>query len=377
MALACLGLTAVATAQNSDGNTVGNTVPRYQHNGWFNHIDVAFTAGTSGLGFDLATPMSGWARLRMGGTFRPQSHYSANIEAEIAEGLPQEVQEQRFDKLSGLMKAFMNVAPERNIEMEGTMKMNNFKMLVDIFPIKRHRNFRVTAGFYYGNGTLIAGRNTDLDVNTLSAISTYNMMYTKALDGEFLDMSELGIHIDGEIKQAVIDKLKGWGEIPAQNGVTAYAEHGISLPMGTYAHDIIAQQDIYDRKGNLMHKKGEVVRQANETVRLTPDNMDMINMDVRVNKFKPYIGMGYECAITKDKRTKVALDAGIIFWGGKPSATVNVPIGMDSEGNSISQTIDLVQDVNGIPGDMGDHIGTLKDYSVFPEISLRLSQRIW
>ena len=36
-------------------------------NGYFNHIDGAFTAGTTGLGFDLAFPLKDWGRLRVGG----------------------------------------------------------------------------------------------------------------------------------------------------------------------------------------------------------------------------------------------------------------------------------------------------------------------
>lgn len=102
IALALLCLSNAATAQETPVNTQVKTIER---NGWFNHFDVAFTVGTSGLGFDLATPVSEWARLRMGGVFRPLYRYDASFNMEVSEGLSSDEQDHRFERMSETLKA--------------------------------------------------------------------------------------------------------------------------------------------------------------------------------------------------------------------------------------------------------------------------------
>ena len=316
----------------------------------FKHIDVAFTAGTTGLGFDLATPLASWARLRMGASFRMQSHYYASLDTEIGVGQSAETQTANFNEVAKLMTSFVGDSPKRSIDMDGTFRMNNFKLLVDFYPIRSHRNFRVTAGFYYGNSLLVEGMNTIESGNTLAAITTYNHMYDLACKGEVVDMSRIGMSISGAMKDKMIEYLTDWGEI--------------TIPMGTLT------RDIKDADGNVVYKTGE-------TLRLTPDQDDMIRINAKVKKFKPYVGVGYELPVTKDGRTLVGVDAGVLFWGGKPSVEASVAVGEDESGNKVYQTVDLTRDVENLPGRMADHIATAKRYSVFPVVGLRISQRIW
>lgn len=376
-ALLGLGLAVTAMAQTPASSCMKGEGCGMTGNGVFNHFDAAFTVGTTGFGFDIATPVTDWVRLRAGGIFRLSKKYTASVGTEIAENIPEAEQTRRFEKLSGLMTSFMGTAPERTVELEGSEKMNHFKFLVDVYPFKNNRHWRVTAGFYYGTGTIISGHNTSLSVNTLAAISSYNMMYDQARQGEFMDMSALGIRIDDEMERQIVDKICSWGETTDAAGNSIYAEYGISMPVGTYAHDIVAGQDIYDSRGNLTHRKGEVIRRAGETVRLVPDKDDMIRTEVKVNKFKPYLGLGYEFAASKDKRSSIGIDAGVLFWGGKPAVDMQMPVGMDKDGGIITQSIDLVRDVNDVPGDLGDHVKTAGNYTVYPEISVRFARRLW
>ncbi len=364
-------------AQNVNNNTSAESQCTMSKNGVFNHFDASFTLGTTGFGFDVATPITDWVRLRAGGTFRLPSHHSATIGTEIASGVSEEEQTRRFEKLSSMMESFMGTAPSRTVELEGSERMNNFKFLVDVFPFKNNRHWRVTAGFFIGNGTIVEGHNTSLSVNTLAAMSSYNAMYEQARRGEFVDLSELGIDIDADMESKIINKLRSWGETTDASGNATYAEYGISMPIGTYAHDVIAQQDIYDLKGNLVHRKGEVIRSKDETVRLVPDDDDMVRVDVHVNKFKPYLGLGYEFAASKDKRSSIGIDAGVLFWGGSPVFDVKLPVGMDASGNVLTQNLDLVRDVNNITGSLGDHVKTADNYTVYPEISVRFTRRLW
>lgn len=372
-----LGLAATTMAQEPSLSYIDDGECSITRNGIFNHVDAAFTVGTTGFGFDIATPVTNWLRLRAGGTFRLSKKYTATLSTEIAENIPEEEQTRRFEKLSGLMTSFMGTAPTRTVELEGSEKMNQFKFLVDVYPFKNNRHWRVTAGFYYGTGTIISGHNTPLSVNTLAAVSSYNMMYDLARQGEFMDMTELGIRIDDDMERLIADKICSWGATTDANGNSTYAEYGISMPIGTYAHDIIAQQDIYDSKGNVIYRKGEVIRKADETVRLTPDKDDMIRTEVKVNKFKPYLGLGYEFFASKDKRSSIGIDAGVLFWGGSPVVELQLPVGLDKNGDIMTQSIDLVRDVNNVPGDLGDHVKTAKNYTVYPEISIRFARRLW
>ena len=116
---------------------------------WFNHIDVAGTIGTSGLGFDIAFPMSEWAQLRIGGAWMPYLHFDPSFGIEVAENLPKDIQGNRFNKIADEMQSILGTRPELSVKMEGDASMSNFKCLVDIFPIKKNRNFHVTVGFYY------------------------------------------------------------------------------------------------------------------------------------------------------------------------------------------------------------------------------------
>lgn len=377
MILAFLAAANIAAAQESIETTTIVNDAHYTRNGILNHLDAAFTVGTTGFGFDLAVPVTDWVRLRAGGAFQLARHYSAAMDAEIAQGQTEEVQAERFSKLSSLMTSFMGMAPTRTIELEGDMQMSQVKVLVDIYPFKNNRHWRATVGFFYGGNTLIDGSNTGESVNTTAAISSYNKMYDEAKNGTFPDMSTIGIQLDDAAEQMIINKMRSWGEYTDADGNQAYAEYGISMPVGTYAHDMVAAQDIYDKSGNLVHRKGDVIRRTGETVRALPDDHDMIRCNVHVNRFKPYLGIGYETAVSKDRRSTIGIDAGVLFWGGSPTVDMQLPVGRDADGNEVLQTIDLVRDADNVPGKLGDYVKTAKNYTVYPEISVRFARRLW
>ncbi len=404
-------------------------------NKWFNHIDAGFSFGTSGLGFDFSTPMSKWARLRVGGVFSPSYHYNASFGMEVAEGLSEAEQNRRFQKLSETMEALTGKATKSTVDMQATMNMNNFKMLVDIYPFKDCHKFYLTVGFYYGNSTIVDVHNTPESMRNLEAINTYNSMYKKALAKESLiDLEGLGIKDDGSASfEKANEKLRGWGARPNGTSEKGYnegdvpsdintvfgvdptanryfAEYGISIPMGELTHDIVAQEDIYYdytevldnpyyiddnnggytqvqyrtdsngriiKKGEIKYKKGEVMQKAGETLHFVPDENNTVNVSAKVNKFKPYIGVGYCSPITKDKRTNISVNAGVMFWGGKPSVDIKTPMGVDADGNIVYCSYDLVRDVKNLPGKVDKYINLVKKLPVFPELSISISQRLW
>ena len=437
-----VALCACATA---DAQTVQED--KLFRNGIFNHIDFAVSGGTSGIGFEFAAPVTDMFRVRVGGVFMPQIHYDATFGMEVAEGLSDKDNNDRFDKLSSMMETFTGYKPQKQVQMAGSLTMNNFKFLVDIFPFKNNKHWHATVGFYYGNSTLIDAKNTAESMNTLTAVATYNTMYRRTLANKSpLDLSSMGIDLDNsEITQVqeYKDKLRKWGmkgkteeytvryeydnlldgqhytdgEIVLETG--QFSEYGISIPVGKYTHDVIAQEDIYYdhteklyrelnegnmnplhenvsidinadeyhyqkdangryiKEGEIRYKKGEVMHRAGETFRMVPDENNTVSVSANAAKFKPYIGIGYEFSINKDRRFNVGVDAGVMFWGNHPSVDVQTPIGVNAQGETIYMTYDLTRDVTGLPSSIDNYVSSVKRFPVFPELSLRLSYRLW
>ena len=46
---------------------------------------------------------------------------------------------------------------------------------------------------------------------------------------------------------------------------------------------------------------------------MQPDENNMVKSNSKINSFRPYVGMGYEAFLTKDKRTSLSVDAGLLF----------------------------------------------------------------
>ena len=240
---------------------------KIQSHGYLTHIEGAFTAGTTGLGFDVGFPLQEWGRLRIGGVWRPRGHYSDEYAVHIND-------ENQWGQFGALMSIFVGVQPEKYVEMEGKSSMNNFKLLVDFFPIKKHRNFHVTIGFFLGNSTIVEAMNTSIGSNTVAAIKSYNTLRQKAINHEDIDLSIFGLYPSKSDIEILYQKLIDMGEV--------------TIPLGERT----------DANGN------------KTVVNATINDKDVIEITAKVNSFKPYIGAGYEIPITKDKRTKIGIDAG-------------------------------------------------------------------
>ena len=119
-----------------------------------------------------------------------------------------------------------------------------------------------------------------------------------------------------------------------------------------------------------MHREGE-------TFRMVHDENNTVSVSANAAKFKPYIGIGYEFPINKDRRFNVGVDAGVMFWGNHPSVDVQTPVGVNAQGETIYMTYDLTRDVTGLPNSIDNYVSSVKRLPVFPEFSLRLSYRLW
>ena len=98
---------------------------------------------------------------------------------------------------------------------------------------------------------------------------------------------------------------------------------------------------------------------------MDPDENCMVKVDMKVNTFKPYLGIGYDGRMLKNEdRLKIGFDAGIMLWGGTPHLITH-------------DGTDLIHDVEHIPGKVGNYVGIIKQFKVFPLLNLRLAYNIF
>ena len=91
----------------------------------------------------------------------------------------------------------------------------------------------------------------------------------------------------------------------------------------------------------------------------------MVKADMKVNAFKPYIGVGYDGRLLKNEdKLYVGFDAGIMFWGGTPQLKTH-------------DGTDLIHDVEGIPGKVGDYVSTMEKFKVFPLINAKITYKLF
>ena len=109
------------------------------------------------------------------------------------------------------------------------------------------------------------------------------------------------------------------------------------------------------------------------------DNEGNIKADVKVNAFRPYIGIGFGRSVPR-KRIGVQFDLGVQFWG-KPELMTNLMY-FDGDKGDFVQTYEAVNKEritreDGDYKDIRDGIKTAHKIRVYPVISVRLNGRIF
>ena len=301
----------------------------------FNHLDAGITAGMPGIGFEVATPIGNHLRLRTGMEFMPrfETTMSFNIQSFDNQG---NVLQDKFDRLSGMMKDLTGYNVDGTIDMKGKPTMWNFKLMVDVYPF-RNKHWHVTAGFYWGPAKIAEAVNITEDSPSLFAVGMYNHIYNVAYRDFVLEIPTPlieGQFLDPALEERIVNNGR------------------MGVRVGTYSHDIA------DQYGNIIHRAGEPYR-------MEPDANSMVKAEARVNNFKPYIGFGYEGRLLKnDDRYKIGFDCGVMFWGGKPDIITH-------DGTN------LTDDVTDYNGSVGRYIDIVKGFGVFPVLSLRITRRIF
>lgn len=107
--------------------------------------------------------------------------------------------------------------------------------------------------------------------------------------------------------------------------------------------------------------------------RITTDNQGYISADVKVNSFKPYLGIGFGRAVPKKSRVRVSCDLGVKFWGSpRLGAMVKDDWGETYYHKFKSSELDEYDDE-----DLKDAMEFMESLKVFPVLNIRISGRIF
>ena len=368
LVLAVLGLGAFAQTDGVETNSTlkeleevnqsKKYIPVFQY--WkehdiFQHLDLSVTLGTTGIGIDVASPVTEWAQLRLGYEFMPRftkiMRFDMTINGKPARSYDEDGnrQETNFDKLKEFLYDFTGLDVEDHADMLGKPTINNFKFLVDVFPFKDNKHWHFTAGFYWGPSKFAEAVNTTESMNTLISLGIYNNLYWKAEQDLVYDNPIPIIQVpDPDDPNG---KKVGFSMNPEmERRILEFGRMGFHL--GEYAHDV------YDANGNLIHSEGDPYM-------MEADENNMVRVRAKSNSFKPYIGFGYGGRLLKNRDDwKVSVDAGVLFWGGTPDLYAH-------DGTN------LMKDVKNIGGQVGDYIDLAKKFPVYPSLSIRFTKTLF
>lgn len=321
-----------AQAQNTDKNIL-------------NHMDFGVTLGTTGIGFEVAMPVTDYARVRTGMSYMPKVEVPMTFDIQV--GNDPTTSAEKFNNLSKSLSSFTGNEVKDEVEMIGRPTLWNWSFLVDVFPLKNNRHWHLTAGFFLGGSKVAEAYNKTESMASLLAVDIYNNLYDKV---HGLSRREL-------LRVKIIDLpgTEGLANDPdmlieLQKRLDVNGRMGVHL--GKYKHDIT------DEDGNVIHKQGD-------SYIMDPDDNSMVSADIKVNAFKPYLGLGYDGRLTKhDSRLRIGFDAGIMFWGGTPALKTH-------------DGTDLINDVEKISGKVGRYVSRIEKFKVFPLLSLRVSYSLF
>ena len=248
--------------------------------GIFNHLSAGVSAGTDGIGFQVAAPLTYHFAVRAGFSFMPGFKYSKSLK---------------------LGNDNIGAFKSDKVDLEGKLQMSNFSLLFDYYPFTSS-SFHVTAGAYIGNSDILAVTNTN----------------------DFINLAYAG-------------------------------KAGIDL----------------SKSGSTMTEKYVIIT----------DNQGNVKADLKVNGFKPYLGIGFGRAVPR-KRIGVQFDLGVQFWG-KPEAQTNLMYYDSSVGDFVTR-YEKVQKgritrshEDSDYKDVRDALKTIEAIGVYPVLTFRLNGRIF
>ena len=108
----------------------------------FNHVAIGAEVGTTGIGLELAAPLTHYVTFRTGFTTMPSFSFKDDMD-------------------------YMLNDNRNEVKVKGTTNISDFKLLADLYPFK-NCSFHLTGGFYAGRPNLVELKNTEPIVGNMT-----------------------------------------------------------------------------------------------------------------------------------------------------------------------------------------------------------------
>ncbi|MCM1313245.1 MAG: hypothetical protein NC206_07285 [Bacteroides sp.] len=159
---------------------------------WFstdvcNHLSVGITAGTPGIGVDVATTLGSHFQVRGGVTVMPGFSFSTKILADK-------------EYVSNWNGEYSYTSVE-DVNVEGKTGFTNGKLLIDFYPA-RTKTFHLTVGAYFGSSKIFDIYNKDE-----GALTDFKGLHI----GDYMLMPDENGNIDAQIKTSSFKPYVGIG----------------------------------------------------------------------------------------------------------------------------------------------------------------------
>jgi len=172
--------------------------------GLFDHLGVGISAGTDGLGFDLAAPITDWVAVRAGMSITSFIKYKKN--------------DVKIDSKSSTIKD--------KVDVEGKLNTNDFKVLFDFYPAKSS-SFHLTAGAFLGSKKAVKIYTTEPLVSDPKDYGTAGIVlgdhrFTSGKDGK----------VEANVEVAGFRPYVGFGfgrAIPKKSRVSLSCDFGVKI----------------------------------------------------------------------------------------------------------------------------------------------------
>lgn len=296
---------------------------KMNEHGVLNKVEVAANIGTTGLGLEIASPITEWTKLRAGIDWMP--HFSIPMTFGIESYVDGQINN-KFEKIQDLLYKFTGMTIDNKIKMDSKPSMTTFRLLVDVYPFKANKHWHFTAGFFLGGDAVGKSINAMSEMPSLLAVNMYDKIYKGVTSDDFMDRifdePIFGdVYLDPEIAEVLQQKVIALGQVGVHVG------------------------DYKDGTPYMM----------------MPDKDGTVSAKAKVNRFRPYVGFGYGGALSADGKWQASFDAGVQFWGGVPKVTTH-------DGT-------VLNDLENLRGKVGDYMKLMKLIPVYPTIDFRISYR--
>jgi hypothetical protein len=339
-----------------------------------NHMDLGVNVGTVGIGVDVAVPVGDYVRIRAGYNYMPRFTFHSNFPIETSTGgsikyyiekinsididkkveeLGIDIDQPEFQVYKDALNQFRDVEPRDYVSMGIRPNLHQFKFMVDVMPFKNNKHWSITAGFFAGPSNVGDACNMEEETKLLQAVNAYNMFYIDYLS-------------NGR-------NFAGHGEV--EQFTRLYTTNGIAgFPIGYF--------------------------EDGDKAMMVPSKDGTARADLEVNKVRPYFGFGYNTHLSRNKKWKLTVDAGVMILGKRRVYVNNVykintslidpsnecydiirPNADETDydvDEPLPYAVDLMNDLHDIPsGKVRDMVNTISKFKVYPNVSLSVSYRLY